>query len=203
MKAEREKRQLDIENSFEMEIIGSYTLNFLTYLHNIYLNQTDDDFKFPYLSKQLLFKEDFEEQFKELWDEVTQAIYKDGETADNKYFYDERELFHKRLLEKDIENIMIFHEVHAAFETWWDSFVGRFSLERSVDAEAQKLYGDLTNAFVESNKVPQKRLRIHLVYDACELTDTTVYSYFVIVPIQEFSIQWADLVPKIQESLGE
>ncbi len=200
MESENEKQQT-VENSFEMEIEASYTLNFLIYIQNVYLNQNKEDFKFPYLSKKLLFKKDFEKHYIELWDEVTEDLAKGDVSADIKYFYDERELFYQRLLENNIENMMIFFEVYEAFQTWWDSFIGKFTLERSVEEDARKLYIDLENWLLEEGKNPAKRLCIHLIYDECELSIPDIYPYFVIVPIQTFSIRQAELTPLVQKSL--
>ena len=63
---------IDVENSLEMETDTSFTLNFLIYIQNIYLNQNrnEDDLRFPYLSTKMVFKEDFEIRYKELWNEV-------------------------------------------------------------------------------------------------------------------------------------
>lgn len=201
MESEKVTLQQEIENSFEMEIIGAYTLNFLIYIQNVYLNQNEDEFKFPYLAKKLLFKDNFEENFKKLWDEATQTIFNEGERADNKYFFDDREVFYERLFEKKLENLMIFHEVHTTFQTWWDSLVGKFTLERSVDAQIQKVYVDLIDHFFKKGEVPQQRLRLHLIFDDYEFGDTASFSYFVVSPLQEFSIRCDELAIRIKESI--
>ncbi len=64
-----------MENSLLMRTEASYTLNFLIYLQNIYLNQNRyDDFKFPYHSSQIAFKKEFEVEFRSLWNKFSQEI---------------------------------------------------------------------------------------------------------------------------------
>lgn len=62
-----------------MRIDTPYTLNFLIYLQNIYLNQKqrEEQFKFPYLTEMIRFYDDFEMKFKELWEDISIKLSED------------------------------------------------------------------------------------------------------------------------------
>ena len=201
MASENNQRTKDMENSFELELNASYTLNFLIYIQNIYLNQNKNDFKFPYLSKKLLFNEAFENNYRILWQEVTKDLMGDDPTADIKYFFDKRELFYNELIVEDEENLEVFKAVYRRFETWWDSVVGKYTIEKSVDEEARRLYTDLSNWFIENKKLPKKRLCIQLIYDECLLTRDSEECHVTIIPIQDFSVRYKELLPEIIESM--
>ena len=190
---------IDVENSLEMETDTSYTLNFLIYIQNIYLNQNrnEDDLRFPYLSTKMVFKEDFEIRYKELWNEVFQKIFSNDN--DLKIFYEDKDLFYQKLFENSTDNLKSFNEVYKAFQVWWGSFAGRFSMERSIDEIGHTLYVDLTNWLLQRGKTPLKRLHISLIYDECVLANIPVSSYLAVIPIRDFLINYKELVPRIQE----
>jgi hypothetical protein len=186
-----------VEKSLVMETDTSFTLNFLIYIQNIYLNQNrnEDDQRFPYLSTKMMFKDDFEIKYKELWDEVLQKIF--SSDNDLKIFYEDKDLLYQKLFENSTESSKSFNEVYKAFQVWWGSFAGRFSIERSVDETGHKLYVDLTNWLMQIGKSPQRRLHISLVYDECVLANLPVSSYLAVIPTKEFFINYKELVPRI------
>ena len=188
-----------MENSLVIETDTSFTLNFLIYIQNIYLNQNrnEGEPRFPYLSTKMVFKEDFEIRYKALWSEVSQKIF----TSDNdmKICYEDKDLFYQKLFENSSDNLKSFNEVYKTFQVWWGSFAGRFSMERSVDETSHTLYVDLTNWLMQRGKTPLKRLHISLIYDECVLANTPVSSYLAIIPIRDFFINYKELVPRIQE----
>lgn len=57
---ERKRRYLYVDNGLVMITNRSISLNFLIYLQNIYINQSQKDVKlrFPYLSSRITFKKD-------------------------------------------------------------------------------------------------------------------------------------------------
>ncbi|KAB8133620.1 hypothetical protein F9U64_11990 [Gracilibacillus oryzae] len=188
-----------MENSFEMETDTSFTLNFLIYIQNMYLNQIrkKDEPRFPYLSTKVVFKEGFEIKYRELWNEVSQKIF--SSNNDMKIFYEDKDLFYLKLFENSPDNLKSFNEVYKAFRVWWGSFAGRFSMERSIDETGHTLYVDLSNWLMQRGETPQKRLHISLIYDECVLADTPVSSYLAVIPIRDFFINYKELVPRIRE----
>ena len=119
-------------------------------------------FKIPLLSTKMMFKEDFELKYKELWNEISQRISDDNK-IDVKIFYEEKDLFYQRLFVIDADTLMDFNETYKTFEVWWNSFAGRFSIERSIDEMGQKLYWDLANLLVQKRIKLQKELNISLI----------------------------------------
>lgn len=146
-----------MENSLIMKTETSFALNFLIYIQNIFLNQSrnEEDLRFPYSSTKIAFKEDFELKYEELWTEISQRISDDTKN-DIRTFYEEKDLFFQRLFSIDTDSFQNFNEIYKTFKVWWNSFVGRFSIERSVDEMGQKLYWDLSNLLVQKGIVPKK-----------------------------------------------
>lgn len=188
-----------MENSLIMKTDTSFALNFLIYIQNIFLNQNrnEEDLKFPYLSTKMMFKEDFELKYKELWNEISQRISDDNKN-DVRTFYEVKDLFYQRLCVMDADSLKNFNELYKTFKVWWNSFAGRFSIERSIDEMGQKLYWDLANLLVQKGIKPQKELNISLIYDDCLLANAQVSSYFAILPIRDFFVKYKELVPKLE-----
>lgn len=172
----------------------------MIYIQNIYLNQNrnEDELKFPYLSTKVVFKEEFEEKYKELWDEVLEKLSRDKDN-DLKIFYDNKYLFFQNLFENNTDNKKMFNEVYQAFQIWWNSFAGRFSIERSVDEKSQTLYADLINWLIHREKRPEKRLHISLIYDECTLANIHISSYFAVIPTRYYFINYKELLSRIRK----
>ncbi|ASN05801.1 hypothetical protein [Virgibacillus necropolis] len=189
-------------NSLLMKTDKSSALNFLIYIQNIFLNQNpnEDELRFPYFSKRIAFKKDFELKYEELWNEVSQKVFDDN-VNDVRIFYEEKDLFYQSLFEIDACSFKEFSEIHKTFQVWWNSFAGSFSLERSVDEVGQKLYVDLTNSLSQRKIEPCSELHISLLYDECLLANPEVTSNFAILPVKEFFIKYKDLVRKLQNKL--
>lgn len=185
-------------NSLIMKTDTSFALNFLIYIQNIFLNQSrnEEDLRFPYLSTKIAFKEDFELKYEELWTEISQKISDDSKN-DLRAFYEEKDLFFHRLFSIDTDSFKNFIEIYKTFKVWWNSFVGFFSIERSVDEMGQKLYWDLSNLLVQKAKEPKKELNISLIYDDCLLANAQFTSYFAVLPISDFFVKYKELVPKL------
>ncbi len=153
-----------MENTLLMKIDTSFALNFLIYIQNISLNQNrnEEDLKFPYLSTRMEFKEDFELKYIELWNAVSQKISGDDSNG-LRIFYEEGELFYQKLFEDNTDSLTNFNEVYKCFQVWWDSFAGRFSVERCIDETVHNLYLELANSLKESGVEPKKQLNISLI----------------------------------------
>ena len=191
-----------MDNSLLMKTDTSFTLNFLIYIQNIFLNQNqnEEDLRFPYLSNRLMFKEHFEIKYKEIWNEVTERIYSD-DGSDLRIFYEEKDVFYQRLFMNNADSLIGFNEVYKSFQVWWGSFAGRISVERSIDEIGRNLYLELAN-FLKDNEVePQKYLNIILLYDDCLLANNEVYSYFAIISIKDFFVKYEELVSKLRDCL--
>ncbi|MFS0593212.1 hypothetical protein AB1L05_16640 [Cytobacillus horneckiae] len=189
-----------MENSLLMKTDVSFALNFLIYIQNIFLNQsqTKEELKFPYLSTRISFNEDFEIMYKELWSEVSESISDDNISCEIR-FYEEKDLFYQRLFEINSDSLKQFREIYKTFEVWWNSFAGRFSVERSIDEMGQNLYMDLADSLIKRGIKPEKALSISLIYDECLLANAEVSSYFAVLPIRDFFVQYKVLVSKLQE----
>lgn len=189
-----------MKNSLVMRTEATYSLNFLVYIQNIFLNQSKgkEEFKFPYTSTKYIFQEEFELRFKKLWDEVLKRI-SEHPINDMKIFKDEKGLFYQRLFVEGDENLKNYTEMYQSFKIWWDSFAGRFSVERSIDEKGQKLYVELANSLKQRGVELQKDLSISLIYDESSLSDLGGSPYFAVIPIKDFFIKYKELLSKLQQ----
>ncbi|MGP4038530.1 hypothetical protein ACTWP4_01280 [Gracilibacillus sp. D59] len=191
-----------MENSLLMRAEVTYSLNFLIYIQNIYLNQnrSEGELRFPYYRSAISFKEEFALNFKNVWDEISQRV-SDHPSNGLKIFAEEKDLFYQSLFIKNPDSLKEFHEIYKSFKVWWDSFIGHFALERSIDEKGQELYKELATALTQRRIQPQKELDISLVYDECLLVNLDISSYFAVVPIKDFFFKYNDLVSELQKCI--
>ncbi|WP_313893838.1 hypothetical protein [Psychrobacillus sp.] len=187
-------------NSLLMTTDASYTLNFLIYIQNIFLNQnqSNEEYKYPFFPLKIAFNKDFELKYKDLWGEIAERISK-PHSNDMKIFHEEKDLFYQRLFVINSDSLKKYAEIYKSFQVWWDSFAGRFSVERSIDETGQKLYVELAKSLTQSEIKPQRSLNISLIYDECLLANAEVSSYFAVLPIRNFFVKYKELVPKLQD----
>lgn len=189
-----------MENSLLMRTEASVALNFLIYIQNIFINQNkEEEYRFPYVFSTLAFDDEFVFKYKELWNEVTERISEDNINS-AKIYYEEKDLFYNRLFVNSYNSLEDYGEIYKAFKVWWNSFAGQFSIERSIDEISNELYEELASSLSQKRIKPNKELSICLVYDECLLVDLEVTSYFAIIPIKDFYVNYKDLVHKLQES---
>ncbi|MFC7686344.1 hypothetical protein [Ureibacillus sp. GCM10028918] len=194
-----------MKNPLIMRTDTPYTLNFLIYLQNIYLNQKqgEEPFKFPYLSELVMFTENFELNFKELWEEVSIRISKDGSNVmDLIIFNDETNLFYEKLFIPSSDSLKTYKEIYIGFRVWWSSYAGSFSVERSIDDPGHNIYIELTNSLKTNQIEPKKQLKISLIYDECLLANTEFNSYSTVLSIIDIHTNHKDLVPKLQSCIS-
>lgn len=194
-----------MKNPLTMRIDTPYTLNFLIYLQNIYLNQKqrEEQFKFPYLTEMILFYDDFEMKFKELWEDISIKISEDGGNGiDLKIFKDEKNLFYEKLFIPNSDSLKTYNEIYTGFQVWWSSYAGSFSVERAIDDPSHNIYMELTNSLKKNEIEPKKQLIISLIYDECLLNNTVLYSYFIVLSIIDIHANHKDLVLKLQSCVS-
>lgn len=191
-----------MKNTLLMRTGASYSLNFLVYIQNIFLNrsQESDELKFPYIRTKCEFRKDFEMRYKELWDELTKRI-SEHPINDLKIFTEEKNLFYQDLFVENDDTLNEFNEIYQSFKIWWDSFAGRFLVERSIDEYRHKIYVELSNLLIEKGIKPQKELDISLIYDECLLVDLEPSSYFAVLSIRDCFVNNKELIPKLQLSI--
>lgn len=188
-----------MESTLLMRTEATHTLNFLVYIQNIFLNrsQNKDELKFPYIPTNCEFQKDFDTRFRKLWDEVSKRISEHPKN-DVKIFNEEKDLFYQGLFAENDDTLKEFNKIYQSFKVWWDSFAGRFSVERSIDEKKQKIYAELSNFFIEKGIKPRKELNITLIYDECLLVDLETSSYFAVLSIKDCFLKYKELIPKLQ-----
>lgn len=181
---------------------ASYSLNFLVYIQNIYLNRSQEieELKFPYIRTKCVFRNDFRMRYKELWEELSKRI-SEHPINDLKTFTEEKNLFYQGLLVEDDDNLNEYNEIYQSFKVWWDSFAGRFLVERSIEEYTHEIYVELSNLLTETGNKPQKELDISLIYDDCLLIDLEPSSYFAVLPIRDCFNNNKELIRKLQSSI--
>lgn len=191
-----------MENSLLMRTEAPYALNFLIYIQNIYLNQNrnEEELRFPYYPSKVAFKEEFDLDYKNLWDKVSQRI-SDHHSNGVKIFYEEKDLFYQSLFVNNSNSLKEFNEIYKSFKVWWDSFAGHIAVERSIDEKGDKLYAELANSLTQKGIEPQKELSISLVYDECLLVNLEGSSYFAVLSIKDFFARYNELVSELQKCI--
>ena len=182
-----------------MKTEASYSLNFLVYLQNIFLNQSQskEEFRFPYMPIQYIFKDDFELCFKKLWNEVTQRV-SERPINDIKVFNEEKDLFYQRLFLESKDSLKNYNEIYQSYKTWWDSFTGRFLVERSINEVGQKIYIELADSLTRKGIEYQKELTISLIYDECLFVDIDAPSDFEVLSTKDFFVNYKEVVSKLK-----
>lgn len=187
-----------MEYTLEMRLEASYTLNFLIYIQNIYANQkqSGEEYKYPYMPIVYRFREDFEVRYSELWDKVSKRIAKNFRD-DLTIFYHEKELFYENLFIGSDATGEEFHQIYQCYLAWWNSFAGRFSIERAFDEQVQNIYYDLSDVLAEKRIIPEKQLEISLIYDDCLLADSDSSSYFAVISIRDCYVKYKEIIQKL------
>lgn len=191
-----------MKNTLLMVTEASYSLNFLVYIQNIFLNQgqTRDDLKFPYIPIKYGFREDFEMQYRELWGEISKRI-SEQRLDDVHIFIEDKHVFYHRLFVEKNDTLSEFNEIYKSFEVWWKSFSGRFSVERSVDEKGQEIYTELSSLLLEKKVKPQKQLYISIIYDECLLVDLKQTPYFAILSVNDCFLNYKEIIQKLELSI--
>ena len=192
-----------MENLLSIRTEATFSLNFLVYIQNIFLNQNqrEGDFKFPLLSsKDIAFHEEFHSRYKELWFKVAKGVF-EHPMNDIKIFHGEKDLFYHRLFVEGEDSLGEYREIYQSFKIWWNSFSGRFSIERSIDEKNQKLYQDLAESLTEMGNAPEKELNISLIFDDCLLADVEDFPYFSVVTAKEYFVAYKELLAKLKEGI--
>jgi len=171
----------------------------MLYIQNIFLNQNQikEDYKHPFFSSKVDFNENFVSEYKALWDEIIERLL-EPQCIEMKVFFEEKDLFYQRLFVMNDNNLKLYNDIYNAFEVWWSSFAGRFSIERSIDEPLDKLYRELAKILNQNNTKIQSQLKISLIFEECLLANEEFSPYFAVLPIRNFFVNYKDLAPKLQ-----
>ncbi|WLD94744.1 hypothetical protein [Alkalihalobacillus sp. AL-G] len=192
-------------NSFFIRTEAHFTLNFLVYIHNIFLNQRSSEAdRFPYWSYDVKFVEEgtFQIAFNEKWNYLIGQLAEQPKN-DQLIFYENSEFFYKGLFQETKENEAQFIEIKQSFLIWWKSFAGCFVIERTIDNHLhEKVYQSLTAAVIQSGKELKGELQISLVYDKVHFAVESEHSYFAVLPISDFYLSKNDLLDRLQNCIN-
>ena len=176
-----------------------YTLNFMLYIQNIFINQNQstEQHKYPFIASKIDLNKNFISEYKDLWNQMIERL-SNPQCNEMEIFYEEKNLFYERLFVMNADSLKTYNDIHTAFEVWWGSFAGRFSIERSIDEPLDKLYRELAKLLNQNNVKIQSQLKISLIYEECLLANEEVSPYFAVIPIRDFFVNYKDLAPKLQ-----
>lgn len=187
-----------MKNTLEIRIEASFTLNFLVYIQNIYLNQNKDQFKFPCIATKYEFQKDFEKRYRELWSEISKRV---SDHPINDIPNEEKNIIYQSLFTEDDVTLNEFNKIYCSFKVWWNSLAGRFSIERSIEVPLSEIYTELANLLIEKRVKLKKALDISLIYDECLLADIEPSFYFAVFSLEDWFINRNELIPKLQLSI--
>ncbi|MGX9134819.1 hypothetical protein ACWV26_10615 [Rummeliibacillus sp. JY-2-4R] len=188
-----------MENTLLVRVEASYSLNFLIYIQNIFLNQSNGnkERKFPYIPTRCEFRKDFDIRFRALWDKISNQI-SEHPINDVKNFKEGKNLFYHGLFVDNDATLGAFNEIYQSFKVWWESFAGHFSVEKSIDENVQQIYKELANLLIDKGIKSKKELNISLIYDECLLVDLKPTSYFAVLSISDCFVNYKELITKLQ-----
>jgi len=192
-------------NSLLLRTDALYSLNFLIYLQNIYLNQNQrgEQFKFPYVTEMIEFYDEFEMKFKELWEDILIKLSKEENNGlDLKIFYEEKNLFYEKLFVPNFDSLKIYNEIYTGFDVWWSSEAGGFSVESVITDPLYNIYMELSNTLTNIGRKPKKQLNISLIYDKCLFGNTMYQPYFAVLYIMDIWGNKEELVPNLQNCIS-
>ncbi|WP_051827268.1 hypothetical protein [Metabacillus indicus] len=171
-------------SGFEMEVNAPYSLNYLIYVQNIYINSQNQDrenplFPYVYSSKWGLLEDEFENIFTEVWNETVNRNCQSG-LYDHNGTLNLDKTFYQKLFNDNETGVFGYSESVKSFVTWWNGIYGKISIESVFDENRiNEVYRDLSNSLNVN-----KRLRIDLIYDKPVLTENTSNSWYAVLPIE-------------------
>lgn len=179
--------------SFEMEVNAPYSLNYLIFMQNIYLNQFRESGNrplFPYIDHSkwgIIGPSQFRESFRKVWYEEVRKSTEDWRFGHKKIFCSEKDYF-PTLYETNKKGEDGFQESILAFSAWWDSIAGKIAIEKVFDDEnMQKLYLELSSAARTTET--HNRLKIDLIFDKIRLSDFTCAPWYSVVSIEDIFLK--------------
>jgi hypothetical protein len=176
---------LQVQNPFVIESDAPYSLNFLVYIQNAYLNSKNDGSKnpkFPYIdvSKWALIEDElFLIKFKEVWEKVVHNIASNSHYDNNAVLEKNKTLF-KTLFQNNQVGEIGYYDSYKSFMAWWDGLAGKIAIGHFLDNQIYKIYKEMS----ETIKV-DKRLRISLVYDKFPLGELQTLPWYAVLPVED------------------
>ncbi|WP_456276312.1 group-specific protein [Bacillus sp. AK128] len=183
-----EGNQEVIHSGFEIEVNTPYSLNYLIYIQNIYLNsKLDDDErpKFPYIDFSMcgIVDEGFKMTFIEVWREAVNKNFQSGLYDHNAILKYDQALYQK-LFSNNEKGEFGYSESVKSFLAWWDGIYGKIAIESVFDHDRMnKVYKELSTS-IHANK----RLKIDLLFDQPLITGRTEHSWYTVLPIEDIFI---------------
>lgn len=180
-----EDNQERVHSGFEMEVNAPYSLNYLIYVQNIYLNSKNQDREtplFPYVDSSTwgILDDEFEQTYKEVWVETLNNNYSSGKYDHNGILNFDKALFEK-LFENNGTGFFGYSESVKSFLAWWDGIYGKIAIEGVFDDDRMnKIYRELSETINAD-----KRLKIDLIYDRPVLTGQSESSWYAVLPIED------------------
>lgn len=192
-------------NNFTIKSNAPYSLNYLVYIQNAFLNDKRKNSKFPSFNIAhwgLLEERLFCDAFKYVWAEMTRRISQSFLADHNGILEMEQKLF-QRLFKPDNQGIEGFGESRKSFYAWFSSLAGQITIERAADHimyYEMDIYSKLSN-MISLNDEHSQELLISLIYDECLLGDSDYYSWHAIVSLRDlyFQPEKKELVSKIAD----
>ena len=179
-------KNIDDINSFVLELNAPYSLNYLIFIQNITLNNSNDDKPlFPYLDSTnwgLKKDEEFAVTFREVWNTAVQKNRSNRKYDHNgilKYDF----TLYKSFFENNEKGIQGFNESIKSFLAWWNRVYGKLAVQSVVEPYGlDDIYRELSKSIKTSS---EKRLYIDLIYDKPAIAQYIANTWHCVVPVEE------------------
>lgn len=174
------------KQNLQLEIQTPFSLNFLIYVQNCFLNTTKkyESPKFPYIPSEdglglLLNHEEFANIFNEIWNEV---LLNYNQIQDKNNNNEKNQL----LVQSLFTNQEKFNEFFMSFSAWWKGLTGQLALQNFLSNEKiDKLYENLQEVYKINSDI-EKNITIYLIYDNCRLLSSQKkYENKVVLSIED------------------
>ncbi|GLC88427.1 group-specific protein [Lysinibacillus piscis] len=196
----------EFENDhFILRVDSPYSLNYLIFVQNVFLNNRDGSHHFPSVDSSkwnLLQHDDFQAKFKSIWDEVVRKNTQSPHYDYNGVLESDAPLY-RQLFEGNVKGDYGFSESIRLFQSWWGSiFFGKGAVEMVYVAEGSEIYDELAIAIKSKNlMIPNNQLTIMLLYDKQTIVAQNITPYHYLLPMEELFLNKNNIVMNILNNL--
>lgn len=193
-------------NNLLLKVDSPYSLNYLVFVQNVFLNKRDGSNHFPSIDSSkwsLLQQDEFQVKFKSIWDEVIRKNIQSPHYDYNGVLESDAPLY-RQLFEGNENGEYGFSESIKLFQSWWGNiFFGKGAMEIVYEAEGSRIYDELAMALKSKNLIlPNNQLTIMLLYDKQTIVDKNVMPYHYVLPIEELFVNKSNIVANILKDLN-
>lgn len=193
-------------NNLILKVASSYSLNYLIFVQNIFLNNRDGSKHFPSIDSSkwnILQEDEFQTKYKSIWDEVFKKNTQNTHYDYNGVLESDNQLY-RQLFECNENGEYGFSESVKLFLSWWgNGYYGKVTMEILYETEGREIYDELLNEIKSKNLIiPNNQLNIILLYDKQTIVNNSVIPYHYLLPIEELFLNKNNISSNILKNIN-